>query len=76
MVLSACERRGVGYYCASCHTFLANVGQILIHADAGGPHALHLIVRYCSECRKYEACDQAQLDALDPLPSLREHQRT
>lgn len=70
MVWSPCERRAVGYFCSSCGTQLANVGQILAHAEVSPPDAVHSIVRWCAEERKYEACDQAQLDALAPQPDL------
>lgn len=66
MVLSPCERKGVGYFCASCGVHCANVGNVLLHREASPPDVSHGIVRWCPSCQKYEACDQAQMDALTP----------
>lgn len=62
MVLARCEYRSVGYFCETCQTSLANVGELVLHLEAGGAH------RVAVNCPKHggllEAVDPAQIEAL------------
>jgi hypothetical protein len=67
MVLSRCAHHSVGYYCEPCRRHLANVGNLTMHLERPGSHRIAV---WCSTCRYYQACDQAQLDALTPQPEV------
>ncbi len=64
MVFSPCTLATKGYYCASCKRHIANIGNLLMHIEAGG---VHRIAVWCQAHRLYEAAEQSQIAAFAKL---------
>lgn len=63
-VMHPCELVSKGYYCETHDLHLANIGNLVMHVEAGGRH--HVVV-WCSKHRMYEAPDAAQIEGFRRL---------
>jgi hypothetical protein len=66
MVLGPCEHRSLGYYCVTCGEQVANLGNLEMHVQGAGDHA---VVAWCGDpkCRVYREADAEQLTQIERM---------
>jgi len=63
-VLHACDAVGKAYYCETHDQHLANVGNLVMHIEAGGAHRIAI---WCPKHRVYEAPESSQIEGFEKL---------